>query len=98
MDSKIQRVRDAFASGRSRPLRFRLQQLEALRRMVQEREKDILEAIAADLCKVRAPRAEPGQPSTSGEPHSTRAFAAFFFFFNLFLIMQALWEYCLQQS
>ncbi|XP_025776248.1 fatty aldehyde dehydrogenase isoform X3 [Puma concolor] len=51
MDSKIQRVRDAFASGRSRPLRFRLQQLEALRRMVQEREKDILEAIAADLCK-----------------------------------------------
>ncbi|XP_044105287.1 aldehyde dehydrogenase family 3 member A2 isoform X1 [Neovison vison] len=51
MESRIQRVRDAFASGRSRPLRFRLQQLEALRRMVQEREKDILQAIGADLCK-----------------------------------------------
>uniref|UniRef100_A0A8C0MK56 Aldehyde dehydrogenase family 3 member A2 n=1 Tax=Canis lupus familiaris TaxID=9615 RepID=A0A8C0MK56_CANLF len=51
MESRIQRVRAAFASGRSRPVRFRLQQLEALRRMVQEREKDILEAIAGDLCK-----------------------------------------------
>ncbi|XP_045840004.1 aldehyde dehydrogenase family 3 member A2 isoform X4 [Meles meles] len=51
MESRIQRARDAFACGRSRPLRFRLRQLEALRRMVQEREKDILEAIGADLCK-----------------------------------------------
>lgn len=62
MESQMQRVRDAFASGRSRPLRFRLQQLEALKRMVQEREKDILEAIAADLCKVRAGRPAPGHP------------------------------------
>ncbi|ELW62589.1 Fatty aldehyde dehydrogenase [Tupaia chinensis] len=45
------RLRQTFRSGRSRPLRFRIQQLEALRRMVQEREKDILAAIAADLCK-----------------------------------------------
>lgn len=73
MESKVQQVREAFASGRSRPLRFRLQQLEALRRMVQEREKDILEAIAADLCKVRARRAERGQPPPAGEPHSARA-------------------------
>ncbi|KAF5911918.1 hypothetical protein HPG69_015896 [Diceros bicornis minor] len=51
MEREVQRVRDAFLSGRSRPLRFRLQQLEALRRMVQEREKDILAAVAADLCK-----------------------------------------------
>lgn len=62
MESQVKRTRDAFASGRSRPLRFRLQQLEALRRMVQEREKDLLEAIAADLCKVRARRAAPGHP------------------------------------
>lgn len=62
MESRIQRVRDAFASGRSRPLRFRLQQLEALRRMVQEREKDILQAIGADLCKVRARLGAPGHP------------------------------------
>ncbi|KAM5306310.1 aldehyde dehydrogenase family 3 member A2 [Glossophaga mutica] len=51
MERHVQRVRDAFRTGRSRPLRFRLQQLEALRRMVQEREKDILAAIASDLCK-----------------------------------------------
>lgn len=51
MEHHVQRVRDAFQTGRSRPLRFRLQQLEALRRMVQEREKDILAAIASDLCK-----------------------------------------------
>ncbi|XP_054564140.1 LOW QUALITY PROTEIN: aldehyde dehydrogenase family 3 member A2-like [Eptesicus fuscus] len=37
--------------SRSRPLRFWLQQLEALRRMVQERERDILAAIASDLSK-----------------------------------------------
>lgn len=51
MERHVQRLRQAFRSGRSRPLRFRLQQLEALRRMVQEREKDILAAIAADLSK-----------------------------------------------
>ncbi|XP_051023514.1 aldehyde dehydrogenase family 3 member A2 [Acomys russatus] len=51
MQRQVQRLRQAFRSGRSRPLRFRLQQLEALRRMVQEREKDILAAIAADLSK-----------------------------------------------
>lgn len=51
MEREVQRVRDAFRTGRSKPLRFRLQQLEALRRMVQEREKDILAAIASDLCK-----------------------------------------------
>lgn len=51
MEREVQRVRDAFRSGRSRPLRFRLQQLESLRRMVQEREKDILAALASDLSK-----------------------------------------------
>ncbi|XP_016000635.1 aldehyde dehydrogenase family 3 member A2 isoform X2 [Rousettus aegyptiacus] len=51
MEREVQRVRKAFQSGRSRPLRFRLQQLEALRRMLQEREKDILAAITSDLCK-----------------------------------------------
>ncbi|XP_054427138.1 aldehyde dehydrogenase family 3 member A2 [Pteronotus mesoamericanus] len=51
MERHVQRVRDAFRTGRSRPLEFRLQQLRALRRMVQEREKDILAAIASDLSK-----------------------------------------------
>lgn len=82
MESRIQRVRAAFASGRSRPVRFRLQQLEALRRMVQEREKDILEAIAGDLCKVRA------LPPT----HLGAAFRpgfCFFFFLLCFALLKA---------
>lgn len=56
MERQVQRLRQAFRSGRSRPLRFRQQQLEALRRMVQEREEDILAAIAADLSKVSVRR------------------------------------------
>ncbi|KAI4556190.1 hypothetical protein MJT46_014813 [Ovis ammon polii x Ovis aries] len=51
MEREVQRVRAAFGSGRSRPLTFRRRQLEALRAMVQEREKDILAAIGADLSK-----------------------------------------------
>ncbi|KAM8818950.1 aldehyde dehydrogenase, dimeric NADP-preferring-like [Rhynchonycteris naso] len=45
----VQRARAAFDSGRTRALQFRLQQLEALRRMIQEREKDLAAALAADL-------------------------------------------------
>uniref|UniRef100_A0A8C9DTV8 Aldehyde dehydrogenase n=1 Tax=Prolemur simus TaxID=1328070 RepID=A0A8C9DTV8_PROSS len=47
----VQRARAAFASGRTRPLQFRVQQLEALRRMTQERRQDIVGALAADLHK-----------------------------------------------
>lgn len=68
MEREVQRVRDAFRSGRSRPLSFRLQQLEALRRMVQEREGDIVAAIAADLCKVSARRAGSRPPSLAARP------------------------------
>ncbi|CAK6437625.1 unnamed protein product [Pipistrellus nathusii] len=45
----VQRARAAFESGRTRPLQFRIQQLEALRRMIKEREKDLAGALAADL-------------------------------------------------
>ncbi|XP_066221062.1 aldehyde dehydrogenase, dimeric NADP-preferring-like [Saccopteryx leptura] len=45
----MQRARAAFDSGKTRPLQFRLQQLEALRRMIKEREKDIAAALAEDL-------------------------------------------------
>ncbi|XP_042529564.1 aldehyde dehydrogenase family 3 member A2 isoform X1 [Dipodomys spectabilis] len=51
MERHVLRLRQAFRAGRPRPLRFRMQQLEALRKMVQEHEKDILAAISADLCK-----------------------------------------------
>lgn len=95
MEHEVQRVRNAFLSGRSRPLRFRLQQLEALRRMVLEREKDILAAIALDLCKVCARPEEPGHRSPAallGE----RIPSEVLHLFSLFLITQALWDYYLQ--
>ncbi|KAM4824474.1 aldehyde dehydrogenase, dimeric NADP-preferring-like [Urocitellus parryii] len=47
----VKRARAAFNSGLTRPLQFRIQQLEALRRMIQERQADITEALAADLHK-----------------------------------------------
>ncbi|NWH77073.1 AL3A2 dehydrogenase, partial [Piaya cayana] len=51
MQEIVGRARAAFNSGRSRPLEFRVQQLKALERMVQEKEKEILAAIKADLHK-----------------------------------------------
>ncbi|XP_065551249.1 aldehyde dehydrogenase family 3 member A2 isoform X3 [Lathamus discolor] len=51
MQQVVGRARAAFNSGRSRELEFRMQQLKALKRMVQEKEKDILAAIRADLHK-----------------------------------------------
>ncbi|XP_037022245.2 aldehyde dehydrogenase, dimeric NADP-preferring isoform X2 [Artibeus jamaicensis] len=45
----VQRARAAFNSGRTLPLQFRIQQLEALQRMTKEREEDIVGALAADL-------------------------------------------------
>ncbi|XP_075575532.1 aldehyde dehydrogenase family 3 member A2-like isoform X2 [Pelecanus crispus] len=47
----VGRARAAFNSGRCRSLEFRMQQLKALERMVQEKEKDIMAAINADLHK-----------------------------------------------
>nr|XP_044986517.1 aldehyde dehydrogenase, dimeric NADP-preferring [Jaculus jaculus] len=47
----VKRARAAFNSGRTRPLQFRVQQLEALRRMITERQQDIAGALAADLHK-----------------------------------------------
>ncbi|XP_056675635.1 aldehyde dehydrogenase, dimeric NADP-preferring-like [Monodelphis domestica] len=47
----VNRARAAFNSGKTRPLKFRLQQLENLRRMMKEGEKDIAAALKADLHK-----------------------------------------------
>ncbi|GAB5580572.1 aldehyde dehydrogenase family 3 member A2 isoform X1 [Prionailurus iriomotensis] len=49
----VQRARAAFNLGKTRPLQFRIQQLEALRRMIKEHEKDIAGALTADLHRVR---------------------------------------------
>ncbi|XP_014818113.1 PREDICTED: fatty aldehyde dehydrogenase-like, partial [Calidris pugnax] len=51
MQQVVGRARAAFNSGRCRSLEFRLQQLKALERMVQEKEKEILAALKADLHK-----------------------------------------------
>ncbi|NXU47615.1 AL3A2 dehydrogenase, partial [Turnix velox] len=51
MKQVVERARAAFNSGRCRSLEFRLQQLKALERMVQEKEREILAAIKADLHK-----------------------------------------------
>ena len=42
-------LREAFRSGRTRDLAWRRQQLEALERMMAERETDIIEALQQDL-------------------------------------------------
>ncbi|KFO74386.1 Fatty aldehyde dehydrogenase [Cuculus canorus] len=51
MQEVVGKARAAFNSGRSRPLEFRMRQLKALERMVQEKEKEILAALKADLHK-----------------------------------------------
>jgi aldehyde dehydrogenase (NAD+) len=47
------RLRKAFDAGITRPLGWRRRQLEAMRRMLQEREDDFLDAVALDLGKSR---------------------------------------------
>jgi aldehyde dehydrogenase (NAD+) len=45
----VQRLRTTYDGGRTRPLEWRHQQLAALRRMVTEREAELVEALRADL-------------------------------------------------
>ncbi|HEY7010962.1 MAG TPA: aldehyde dehydrogenase family protein, partial [Jatrophihabitantaceae bacterium] len=45
----VQRVRATFAAGRTRPLEWRIAQLEALERLLVEREPDFAAALAKDL-------------------------------------------------
>lgn len=49
----VQRAREAFLSGRTRPLEFRLQQLKALQTMITERETEISTALKQDINRVR---------------------------------------------
>src|SRR3954452_1311955 len=45
----VTRLRATFRSGRTKPLPWRLEQVAALLRMVEEREKDFVAALAQDL-------------------------------------------------
>jgi len=46
-------LREAFESGRTRPIEWRRQQLQRMKAMLEEREADFLDALAADLGKPR---------------------------------------------
>lgn len=56
----VLRAREAFASGRTRPLEFRLQQLTALQRMITEKETEISTALKQDINRVRQIQILPG--------------------------------------
>ena len=47
----VERLRATFESGRTRPVKWRRAQLEAIKRMLAEREDEFLDALAADLGK-----------------------------------------------
>jgi aldehyde dehydrogenase (NAD+) len=49
----VARLRTSFDSGRTRPLAWRREQLKALRKMLTEREAELLDALATDLGKPR---------------------------------------------
>jgi len=66
-DGVLAEVRRVFNSGRTRPLPWRLEQLRAIERLVDERESEIAEALASDLGR-SAPDAWLGDiASTKGE-------------------------------
>uniref|UniRef100_A0A8B9YXN4 Aldehyde dehydrogenase domain-containing protein n=1 Tax=Buteo japonicus TaxID=224669 RepID=A0A8B9YXN4_9AVES len=48
----VSRLRAAWLSGKTRPMEYRLAQLEALGRFLDEKKQDILEATAADMLEV----------------------------------------------
>ena len=50
-NDRIDRLRNTFLSGRTRPLQWRRQQLQALRRMLVEREGEFTTALHEDLGK-----------------------------------------------
>ncbi|XP_070587207.1 aldehyde dehydrogenase family 3 member A2-like isoform X1 [Erythrolamprus reginae] len=51
MKRTVEQARAAFNTGKTRPLAFRIQQLKALKKMMQEKEKEFCEALKADLNK-----------------------------------------------
>ena len=47
----VGQLRKAFATGRTRSIEWRREQLRAMRRMLEEREPELIEALAGDLAK-----------------------------------------------
>ena len=68
--TELSDLRQVFASGRTRGLRWRLSQLEAIERLCDEREADIVAALHADLGR-------PAVEAWLGDIASTKGEAAF---------------------
>jgi aldehyde dehydrogenase (NAD+) len=66
----VTRLRATFATGRTRDLRWRLNQLSAVERLLDECESEIAEALAADLGR-------PAQDAWLGDIASTKAEAVY---------------------
>lgn len=64
----LQRAREAFLSGRTRALEFRLQQLHALQKMIAEKETEISSALKQDINRVRG---NPGAPARGPSGNTT---------------------------
>lgn len=47
----VEELQKSFKSGKTKSYEWRLSQLQSLRKMIEEREKDILEALYKDLSK-----------------------------------------------
>lgn len=65
--STVARLRDTFATGRTRPLEWRQRQLQGIRRLLDEREPDIAAALAADLGRTAHDSWFGDVASTAGE-------------------------------
>ena len=50
----VQRARENFLAGRSRPLEFRVQQLKSLQRMITDRQGEIATALKQDINRVKS--------------------------------------------
>src|SRR6266540_99154 len=48
----VAKLRDAFESGRTRPIEWRRRQLQRVKAMLEEREADFLDALATDIAIV----------------------------------------------
>ena len=65
--SALTDLRSVFATGRTRPLEWRLEQLRGIERLVDEREADIAAALAEDLGRSAAEAWLGDIASTKGE-------------------------------
>lgn len=71
----LRQAREAFLSGRTRPIEFRLQQLHELQRMITEKEGEICTALKQDINRV-------GGDSVCGVPQGRCLGPGFFLFCN----------------